>query len=97
MAIDIFAKDLVLLDVLLDELPIRPTPKVITEWQKEGRNGSVLETIKYAGRVLTTRSEFRRFVEDSQRRWRAKGKNQRQKRTAEKAVEMPQEAVAVTA
>jgi hypothetical protein len=65
--LDPFADDFRPVSELLDELPIRPSTAVICRWHLRGANGTRLETLKIAGRLYTTRSELRRFLQESQR------------------------------
>jgi uncharacterized protein DUF1580 len=51
----------------LGELPNRPSPAVVCRWHLRGANGTRLETLKIAGRLYTTRSELRRYLQESQR------------------------------
>ena len=61
-AIDVLAEDLVQLSELAKTLPHHPSPAVLWRWQRTGSNNTTLATIKVAGRVYTTRTEFRRFI-----------------------------------
>jgi uncharacterized protein DUF1580 len=65
--LDPFSDDFRPLSDLLDELPIRPSPAVVCRWHLRGANGTRLEILKIAGRLFTTRSELRRFLQESQR------------------------------
>jgi hypothetical protein len=44
------------------------SPAVLCRWHLKGSNGTKLDTLKIAGRVYTTRDEFRRFLRESQLR-----------------------------
>jgi hypothetical protein len=65
--LDPFAVDFLPLSPLLDELPIRPSPAVVCRWHLRGSNGTRLEVLRIAGKLFTTRTELRRFLQDSQR------------------------------
>lgn len=60
--IDPLAKDLCSLSDLLNRFPKRPSPTVVWRWTKKGTRGTRLETIKIAGCLHTTETEFRCFV-----------------------------------
>jgi len=62
VAIDVLAEDLEQLSELVKTLPHTPSPAVRWRWQRKGANNTTLATIKVAGRVYTTRTEFRRFI-----------------------------------
>jgi hypothetical protein len=65
--LDPFAEDFLPLPQLLDELPIRPSPAVVCRWHLRGANGTLLEVLRIAGKLFTTRTELRRFLQESQR------------------------------
>ena len=60
--IDPLAPDLCLLSELLNRLPKRPSPTVVCRWTNKGTKGTHLATIKIAGCLHTTETEFRRFI-----------------------------------
>jgi len=62
-AIDPLAEDFCLLSDLLKQLPHRPSPPVVTRWVQQGTRGTRLHTLKIAGRHMTTRREFKRFLQ----------------------------------
>ena len=62
VSLDPLADDLRLLNDLLVSLPHRPSPPVVWRWMKKGVRGTRLQTLKIAGRLHTTETEFRRFV-----------------------------------
>jgi hypothetical protein len=62
MTIDVLASDLCLLDTLLDSLPRRPSTTCVWRWHRRGVRGRRLQVLKIAGRLHTTRSEFRDFI-----------------------------------
>jgi hypothetical protein len=61
--LDPFAEDFRRLADLLGELSISPSPAVVCRWHLRGANGTRLETLKIAGRLYTTRTELRRFLQ----------------------------------
>jgi hypothetical protein len=65
--LDPFAPDFLSLRALLNELPIRPSPAVVCRWHLRGVNGTRLEVLKIAGKLFSTRTELRRFLQASQR------------------------------
>lgn len=66
--IDPLADDLRLLGDLIQRLPYRPSPQVVSRWVQRGVRGARLRVIKIAGRNMTTECEFRRFVAAMQER-----------------------------
>lgn len=62
--IDPLSPDAVALKELIKELPAGAQPSSPTQWRwiKKGRNGTKLQAIKVAGVLVTTRTEFRRFI-----------------------------------
>ena len=65
--LDPFAEDFGPLSKLLDELPIRPSPAVVCRWHLRGVNGTRLDVLRIAGKLFCTRTELRRFLQESQR------------------------------
>jgi len=65
--LDPFADDFRSLSKLLEELPIRPSPSVICRWHLRGVAGRRLKVLKIAGRLYSTRTELRNFLQEIQR------------------------------